>query len=109
MKYIITENKMEKAVIHFLNKKYDNISINTELRPNEIFFVDGKDVIMLYAKRDSRLWVDENIYETLLEWFNLGYHTTKDVIQKWANEKYGIVPEKGINIINLTQAYKGYF
>ena len=109
MKYIITENKLEKTVIHFLNKGYGNLTINGEIRPNTIFFVDGKNVLMVYDIRNSRLWVDNSLYETLLEWFNLGYRKTKDIIEKWAFEKYGIKSDKEIEFGDTIEVYKGYF
>lgn len=107
MKYIITENKLEKTVIHFLNTGYGNLTINTEKLPNNILFVDGKNVLMSYD--GSRLWVDYSLYETLLEWFNLGYRKTKDIIKNWAFEKYGIMSDKDIELGDIKEVYKDYF
>ena len=43
MKYIITESKLEKAVIKYLNKEYGDLEeYTTDKRPDNVFFEIGR-------------------------------------------------------------------
>ena len=101
MKYIITENKLEKAIIHFLNKGYGDL---TEYRTNEypksIFYMKDNKVYMEQDKKNGYLWIDsDTIWQDLKMWFSMEYPDIQSVITKWVEEAYnikGITPQNSI-------------
>jgi len=59
MKYIITESKLEKVAIKYLNKIYGNLEeYRTDERPDKVFFIRGKKVFMEQDLENDDLWVD---------------------------------------------------
>ena len=100
MKYIITENKLEQVIIHFLNTGYgDLIEYRTDIYPNSIFYIKDKKVYMEQDIEYGRLWVDyKTIWMDLKMWFSLDYYSIQSVITKWVEETYnikGLTPENG--------------
>ena len=92
MKYIITESKLEKAIIHFLNKMYGDLTeYITDKEPNKIFYIKDKKVYMEQDIEYGRLWVDyKTIWMDLKMWFSLEYSDIQSVITKWVEETYNI-------------------
>ena len=92
MKYIITESKLEKAIIHFLNKGYgDLIEYRTNEYPNSVFYIRGKKVYMEQNLKNGMLWVDyDTIWQDLKMWFSLEYNDIQSVITKWVDRDYNI-------------------
>ena len=92
MKYIITENKLEKAIIHFLNKGYgDLIEYRTDKYPDSIFYIRGKKVYMEQDLKNGYLWLDSyTIWQDLKMWFSLDYYNIESIIKKWVEEAYNI-------------------
>ena len=98
MKYIITENKLEKVILNFLNKGYGDL---TEYRtieyPDSIFYIKGKKIYMEQDFENGILWVDyDTIWSDLTKWFLLEYDDIQSIIKKWVEEAYnlrGVTPE----------------
>ena len=92
MKYIITENKLERTILHFLNKGYgDLIEYRTDKYPDSIFYIRGKKVYMEQNLEYGMLWVDyDTIWADLENWFSLEYDGIQSVIAKWVEETYNI-------------------
>ena len=98
MKYIITENKLEKAIIHFLNKGYGDLTeYRTDKYPDSIFYMKDNKVYMEQDVENKKLWVDyDTIWVDLIMWFSLKHNDIQSVITKWVEETYnirGITPE----------------
>ena len=92
MKYIITESKLEKAILHFLNKGYGDLTeYRTDKYPNSIFYMKDNKVFMEWNKKNGMLWVDyDTIWADLENWFSLGYDGIQSVITKWVDRDYNI-------------------
>ena len=93
MKYIITESKLERAIIHFLNKMYGDLTeYRTDEYPDAIFYIRGKKIYMERDVKKGALWVDyETIWEDLENWFSLGDDDIEYVIANWVKETYNIM------------------
>ena len=92
MKYIITENKLEQVILHFLNKGYGDL---TEYRddeyPDAIFYIRGKKVYMEQEVDNGRLLVDYGtIWKDLENWFSMDDNDIEYVIKKWVEVAYNL-------------------
>ena len=75
MKYIITESKLEKAAINWLNDKFNNlVPFKTDEEPNYIFYRKGNDTIFVHHKKNNTVWIDyDNIWSFFELYFNMSY------------------------------------
>ena len=106
MKYIITESKLEKTIIHYLNEMYGDLEeYRTAKFPNGIFYVKEKKVYMEYDLKSDDLWVDnDTIWEDLETIFGLEDSEIRHVITKWVEETYelrGVTPWPSIPMMVL--------
>ena len=92
MKYIITENKLERVIIHFLNKRYGDLTeYRTDKYPNKLFFFKNDKILMVNNHNiNHKLWVDYEISNDLMKWFDLNYSDMSPVIEKWVKEKFNL-------------------
>jgi hypothetical protein len=92
MKYIITENKMERVIIHFLNTGWGDLTeYRTDEYPDSIFYIRDGEIYMEQDLENKNLWVDyDTIWKDLREWFSLEYEDIQQVITKWVGEAYNI-------------------
>jgi len=99
MKYIITESKLEKVVIKYLNKFYGDLE---QVQQSDYwglvnFNKNGKTYIQLNTKTNSVWLPKSSLSQELIEVFNLGSLGIKDIISKWVGETYGltnVTPDK---------------
>jgi hypothetical protein len=100
MKYIITESKLEKTAIHYLNEMYGNLEeYTTEEHPNRAFFMKDNKVYMELemALHSDILWVEyETICEELRTIFGFEKPEIQEVITKWVEDTYKL------NVVPLT-------
>ena len=106
MKYIITESKLEKAIIHFLNKSYGDLKeYKTDEYPNSIFYIKDKKVYMEQNLKSDYLWVDYyTIWVDLEGWFSLEYDEIQSIISKWVEESYnmrGVTPTESYSFSKI--------
>ena len=92
MKYIITESKLEKTAIHYLNEMYGDLKENrTDKWPDSTFFIKDKKVYMERDLINNDLWVDYySIWDDLETVFSFENSKIKDIITKWVDETYNI-------------------
>ena len=101
MKYIITENKMEKVILHFLNKRYGDLKVyKTYKYPNSIFYIKDKKIYMEHDLENDNLWVDyDTIWTELGNLFSLKYNEIHSIITKWVEEAYNL---RGVTPLDAT-------
>ena len=92
MKYIITESKLDRVVIKYLNKEYGDLKeYTTDKRPDNVFFVKDKKVYMEHDLKNGYLYVDyDTIWSELKNIFNLTNDYIAIIISKWVDETYNI-------------------
>ena len=94
MKYIITENRLEKMAIRFLDNEYGDLEVSKS-RDRTYFRRNGR--IIMEKGDDSRyIWVrHDKIWADLERIFGLDHEGVRNVIKKWVDEKYDIQAEPG--------------
>ena len=106
MKYIITEDKMDNVIIHFLNKGYGDLEeyVHPEYPQNHLFVKD-QHIYLDFDNTNAKLWVDFSITEDLKDWFSLVYPDYNYIIKKWVKQRYELGYVSGIAIGSLTDLY----
>ena len=99
MKYIITESKLEKTAIHYLNEMYGDFErYRTDKRPDSVFYVKDKKAYMEYDLELNAFWVDyPTIWQDLKNIFNFEYFESQRILTKWLEETYKL---KGVKPMN---------
>ena len=92
MKYIITENKLEQVILHFLNKGYGDLTeYRSDEYPDSILYVRDKKVYMYHDIETGILWVDYGtIWKDLENWFSMDDNDIEYVIKKWVEVAYNL-------------------
>jgi hypothetical protein len=87
MKYIITESKLEKVVINWLN---DNFGDLIPFETNDfIFYRKNEDVILDYNKKNGVTYIDyDNIWSFFTSYFNMSYNQIQHLTKEWIEERY---------------------
>jgi len=90
MKYIITENQLNRAALRFLNSEYgDLVPFETDRKPNHIFFMKDGKVIYEYNKKSGYVYISyHNIWSFLESFFGLEYTEIQDLTKEWVEEHY---------------------
>jgi len=90
MKFIITENKIQKVAFKFMNSLFspDQLEIVTsEKYPDSIFFMKNGVVVMEQDKRNQDFYFDYyeiwSFFELL---FGMGFKQIQDVMRYWLEE-----------------------
>jgi len=93
MKIIITESKLEKAAIKWLNDNYGYLEpFETEKYPDYIFYKKGDDVILDYDKKFGYVYVNyEEIWSFFERMFGMDNQQIKDITKIWVEERYNLM------------------
>ena len=92
MKYIITESKLEKVAIKYLNKLYGDLEeYRTDEHPDSVFFVKGKKVYMEQDLKNNYLYLDyDTIWSDLKNTFLFEYKDIQSIIKDWVEVTYNL-------------------
>ena len=93
MKYIIKENKIDMLMTDYLNTwvgsrkliEFDRFIVLED--PNG---EPENDVDMEYDGEDGRLWVRQELFDTLVDLFGKGEDETLEFIGKYFEHKFGV-------------------
>jgi hypothetical protein len=90
MKLIITENKLERIIVKWLNSEYGDLEpYETNEHPNYIFFIKNGEVVFDYNKKNGVVIVSFNhIWSFLSSFFGLDNEDIKDLTKDWVEEHY---------------------
>ena len=90
MKYIITENQLNRAALRFLNSEYGDLKpYKTDEYPNFIFFMKDGEVIFDYNKKNGDVYISYgHIWSFLNSFFGLKYTEIQDLTKEWVEEHY---------------------
>ena len=90
MKFIITENKLERVALKFINNELnlDQFEIVEHPDyPNSIFFKRNGRVIMEQDKENKYFWFDyDEIWEYFRDIFGFGNNQTRIIFKHWLEE-----------------------
>ena len=94
MKYIITENKIERMVVIYLDNAFGDLSKKRFFgNPDQMPFVRDNYIYMIYYTGDGALFVDYNkFWSDISEFFNWKLKNDDLIsgIKIWAKKNYGI-------------------
>jgi hypothetical protein len=90
MKIIITESKLEKTAINWLNKNYGNLEpFIMEEYPDYLFHMKNGKCILQYNKKTGYVYVSyREIWSFFESFFNMSYQQIKDITKIWVEEHY---------------------
>ena len=92
MKYIITENKLDKVVIRYLNNEYGDLEqYEIEGFPHSIFFIKDDILYLEYHSKRDGLFVRYNpIWTDLATIFGLDHEECQNLLSKWIELTYNV-------------------
>jgi len=92
MKIIITESKLEKAAINWLNKNYGDLEPYDNIKyPNYILYKKGDEVIFEYNKKSGSVYVNyDEIWSFFKSFFGMEYLQIQDITKRWVEEHYNL-------------------
>jgi hypothetical protein len=92
MKYIITENKLDKVVITWLNDKFGNLK--PIVRNGKTFYINENKLILFYYYHDDKnrdVYINnDEIWSFLKSIFGLESKQIEDIIKQWLGETYNL-------------------
>lgn len=90
MKFIITENKLERAAIHWMNQNFspDQLTVlKTNKYPTSIFFKKNGKIVMEQDKEDKYFYFHyDDIWSFFVKFFGLSNMETRAILTKWLEE-----------------------
>ena len=93
MKYIIKESKIDMLMTDYLNTWVGSrrlIEFDRFIVLEDPYGEEENDVDMEYDGEDGRLWVRQQLFDTLVDLFDKGENETLDFIGKYFEHKFGV-------------------
>ena len=92
MKIIITESKLEKFALNWLNDNYGDLEpFESEEYPDYIFYRKGDVVIFEYNKKNNVVYISYNEIWSFFEMYlNMNYQQIQAITEIWAEEDYNL-------------------
>jgi hypothetical protein len=93
MKYIIKESKIDMLMNKYLNTWVGSrrlIEFDRFIILEDPYGEEENDVDMEYDGEDGRLWVRQQLFDTLVDLFGKGEDETLDFIGKYFEHKFGV-------------------
>ena len=93
MKFLITENRLEKLAIKFLNKEfpsfYEDVNYMTDSSGEHKItnFRAGHGIIMIYGYSNQVLYICEDVVDVIMPIFE-NHKLIKDVVKMWFEERF---------------------
>ena len=92
MKYIITENKLNKVTLSWMNQNFSSGQleiVKSEEYPNSVFFRKNGKVVMEQDKKSKYFYFDyEEIWSFFELFFDLGYGQIQEVLRYWLEKTF---------------------
>ena len=89
MKIIITESKLEKLAIKWLNDNYgDLVSYRPKKRIDYIFYKKSNEVIFDINKHSGDVYVSNVIWSFLSNMFGMSYEHIEKITKEWITNHY---------------------
>jgi hypothetical protein len=108
MKIIITESKLHKVALKWMNQNFnpDQLEvINHPDYPNSIFYRKNGKVVMEQDKKNEIFWFDyEDIWSFFKSFFGMEHQEIQDVLRYWLDEAFklgGYTPQGFIFMLRI--------
>jgi hypothetical protein len=92
MKYIITENQLNRAALKYLNTEYGDLEpYKTDEFPDYIFYMKDGEVILQYNKKNGVVFISyDHIWTFLGSFFGLKDEEIQVITKEWVEEHYNL-------------------
>jgi len=93
MKYIITESKLDMLMTDYLNTWVGSrrlIEFDRFIVLEDPYGEPENDIDMEYDGKDGRLWVRQQLFDTLVDLFGKEEGETLNLIGKYFENKFGV-------------------
>jgi hypothetical protein len=92
MKYIITENKLDKVALTWLSNNFGNLTPIVE--DEKTYYVnEDKLPLFFYFQKEEKLYIYidyDEIWSVLETMFSMGYNQIQEFIPQWLEETYNL-------------------
>jgi len=89
MKLIITESKLERVAIKWLNDEYGDLVPHRQSKHYEyIFYKKGNEIIFDINKHSGDVYVSDVIWSTLGRMFGMSYQNIQKITKEWITNHY---------------------
>jgi hypothetical protein len=92
MKFIITENRLNKVALSWMNKHFslDQLEIvKSEKYPNSIFYKKDGEIVMAQDKKNEYFWFNyDQIWSFFESFFDMEDQQIRDVLRHWLEETF---------------------
>jgi hypothetical protein len=106
MKLIITESRIEKTAIHWLNKNFGDLEeFTTDRIPSAIFYrtKEGKEIIFEYDSYYETIYVSKDyVWLFLMDMFGFDDNQITQLIDRWFQNRYNVIRLKDDENIRAT-------
>jgi hypothetical protein len=97
MKYIISESRLEKVIVNYLNHSLDKIESHTQEIDGEEYNWYGIGDVPVFVLKNvyGKIGIafDEQYVSSLCDLFGISEHESKTHILRWINSELDIHPE----------------
>ncbi len=90
MKYIITESKLDSAIIKWLNSEYGDLEPYGKEKYAHIFFMKEDEIIFSFDKRNGYVNITNKIWRLLKQFFGLTNEEVHEITKEWVEEYYNL-------------------
>jgi hypothetical protein len=97
MKYIITENQLDRFISKWLSKEYMGLKIYDHGNKPWTLYVDKDgEIIFLYQSIDNELYVSRDVMKFLSNMFSIDDVQVKTILEDWFQEQNELMVVKVI-------------
>lgn len=87
MKYIITENQLDRFISKWLSKEYTDLEIyDHDNQPWSLYVNKDSEIIFLYHSKDNELYVSKDVMKFLINVFTIDDKQIKSIFKDWFEE-----------------------
>ena len=109
MKFLITENQLDKAALLWMNKNFspDQLEIVTsEKYPDSIFYQKNGKVVMKQDKRFKDFYFDyDEIYSFFESFFSMEFEEWQRIMKIWLKDTFKLEDYTPYNWLSITYYY----
>jgi hypothetical protein len=97
MKYIISESRLEKVIVNYLNHSLDKIESHTQEIDGEEYNWYGIGDVPVFVLKNVYgkigIGFDEQYVSSICDLFGISEHESKTYILRWINSELDVHPE----------------
>jgi hypothetical protein len=90
MKYIITENRLNKVIFNYLDSKLSGLERNKGMHYDIIFGFPNEDYGVLVWEKPGVLGIDYKIIDEISYYFGMEDSDAQKIISEWVQNRYNL-------------------